>query len=328
MTTGMVLGKFYPPTLGHGYLVDFARHYVDRLTVVVGSLERESIPGGLRVAWMREWFPDVDVRHLTDENPQFPEEHPDFWTIWRDSLRRLVPTGPDFVFASEPYGFTLASVLGARYIPVDHARTLRPISGTAVRADPLAHWDFLPPVVRPYFVRRVAIVGPESTGKTTLAARLAAHYGTVMVGEYARGLIDAYGTSVTPDLFPVIVNGQTASEAALARQATRLLVCDSDAFTTALYHELYLGARAEWIELAAARQRFDLYLLTDCDTPFVADVQRQHPERRRWFFDRFATYLDNRQARYAVVRGDWEQRFETACAVIDHVLLEVRSVAP
>ena len=81
--TGMVLGKFHPPTLGHRYLVDFARHYVRDLTVVVGTLRREEIPGELRFRWMREMFPDVRVVHLTDENPQYPAEHPDFWDIWR-----------------------------------------------------------------------------------------------------------------------------------------------------------------------------------------------------------------------------------------------------
>ena len=67
-STGMVLGKFYPPTLGHCYLVDFARHYVGHLTVIVASLSNETIPGETRAAWMREMFPDahVDPHHRRD----------------------------------------------------------------------------------------------------------------------------------------------------------------------------------------------------------------------------------------------------------------------
>ena len=79
----MVLGKFLPPHLGHVYLIEFAREYVDDLSVVVGTLRAEPIPGELRFLWMRELFPDVRVVHLTDENPQHPEEHPEFWRIWQ-----------------------------------------------------------------------------------------------------------------------------------------------------------------------------------------------------------------------------------------------------
>src|SRR5258708_4010315 len=128
-TSGMVLGKFMPPHLGHVYLVEFARHCVDALTVVVGSLPSEPIPGELRYQWMRELFPDVNVVHLTDENPQKPEEHADFWNIWRSSLLRVLPGRPTYVFAGEEYGARLAEALGARFIP--HERAVPFVAGPA-----------------------------------------------------------------------------------------------------------------------------------------------------------------------------------------------------
>src|SRR3954464_12879435 len=114
MSTGMLLGKFMPPHLGHVYLVEFAQRFVDHLTVVVCSLPSEPIPGSLRFAWMRELFPAANVVHLTDDLPQEPCQHPDFWQLWHDSLLRVVPGRPDFVFASEDYGWKLAEVLGGR----------------------------------------------------------------------------------------------------------------------------------------------------------------------------------------------------------------------
>ena len=313
----MVLGKFLPPTLGHQYLVDFARHYVTDLTVIVGSLRREPIPGDVRWRWMREMFSDVNVVHLTDELPQYPHEHADFWKLWHASIRRFIPTGPDYVFASEDYGFKLAEVLGARYIPVDQPRSQVQVSGTVVRDDPMGHWDYLPACVRPWFVRKVCIIGPESTGKTTLAGRLARHYKTAMVAEYARGCIDAHGGKVTADMFELFVRGQAASEAALARQANRVLICDSDAFTTALFHELYHGSRPDFIMEEARRRSYDLYLLTVPDTPFVAEPQRQHEAHRDWFFKQCAEWLAGLNARYVLIQGDWETRFQTACAAVD-----------
>src|SRR5688572_12742104 len=97
---GLVLGKFMPPHLGHLHLVEFARSWVAELVVVVGTLAREPIPGELRHRWMKELAPWAKVVHLTDENPQDPSEHPDFWEIWRASLKRVVPEPIDWVFAS------------------------------------------------------------------------------------------------------------------------------------------------------------------------------------------------------------------------------------
>src|SRR5438552_1746790 len=130
-SSGMVLGKFMPPHSGHLYLVEFARNYVEDLTIVVGSLKSEPMPGELRPRWMRELFPDARVVHLTDENPQEPKDHPDFWRIWHDSLMRVLPGRPDYVFAGEDYGWKLAEVLGARFIP-SGGRGLLGVSGTAV----------------------------------------------------------------------------------------------------------------------------------------------------------------------------------------------------
>ena len=316
--TGMVLGKFLPPTRGHQYLIDFARSWCPDLTVIVGSLQQEPIPGEQRVRWMRELFPDINILQLTDENPQYPHEHPDFWQIWHDSIRRLLPTEPDLVFASEEYGFKLAEILGARYIPVDTPRELVPVSASLVRERPMANWDYLPTCVRPWFVRKVCIIGPESTGKSTLAKQLAEKYCTVWVGEYARGCIDVHQGRVDADMFPLFVKGQAASEEALARQATRLLVCDSDAFSTALYHELYIGGRPDWIMEEAKRRQYDLYLLASPDgTTYLPENQRQHPDRRQWFFDECVNWLEERKAVYQVLEGGWEQRFRQACGAVD-----------
>lgn len=149
-----------PPHRGHLALVDFARHYTDDLTVVVGSLAAEPIPGSLRVRWMRELFPTVRVVHLQDENPQYPEEHPDFWSIWKRSLERVAERPVELLFASESYGQTLAETLGARFVMTPGARTRIPISASLIRENPAQHWPQIPRPVRPYFQRRIAVIGP------------------------------------------------------------------------------------------------------------------------------------------------------------------------
>lgn len=336
MTRGMVLGKFLPPHLGHVYLVDFARAYADELAVVVGTLASEPIPGALRHAWMRELCPGAHVVHLTDENPQDPSEHPDFWRIWRESLQRVLPFAPDLVFASERYGARLAQELGARFVPVDLRRGAVPTSGTAVRADPMAHFRYLPPCVRPYFVRRVCVFGPESTGKTTLCERLAARFGTVMVPEYARLLLEerAPDEPLQPEDFARIARGQIAAEEALARQADRVLICDTDVLSTAIWAEVLLGADASVQAQAlfdqapgqapgqAAGRSYDLTLLTDVDVPFVPDPVRYFPAQaaRADFLQRCQRALCAHRRPFVLLSGSFEARFQAACDAIEALL--------
>ena len=98
------------------------------------------------------------------------------------------------------------------------------MSGTAVRADPLGHWELLPECVRPYFLKRVCVFGPESTGKSTLARDLAREFGTLYAWEYARPLLDPQGGQCRPEDISRIARGQVATEDALARQADRVLI--------------------------------------------------------------------------------------------------------
>jgi NadR type nicotinamide-nucleotide adenylyltransferase len=320
MTTGMLLGKFLPPHLGHVYLVEFASRYVEQLTVVVCSLQREPIPGAVRFHWMRELFPFDNVVHLTDELPQEPGEHPDFWALWKASLERILPCRPDFVFASEGYGAKLAEVLGGTFVPVDGARSAVPISGTAIRTDPLRHWHFIPRCVRPWFVRRVCIFGPESTGKTTLAQQLADHFATVMVPEYARTLLESQGGRHTEADMVRIARGQIASEEALARNAHGVLICDTDALTTTIWSEVLFGRCNDWLLVQAEKRPYDLYLLLDVDVPWVGDPVRYLPEERKGFFDRCRQALESRGRRYVIIQGTWEQRFARARAAVEEVL--------
>jgi len=147
-TSGLVIGKFLPPHLGHLYLVREARRRVDRLHVVLFSKRHEPIPGALREQWLRELLPGVALHHVTEEHP-VDFDDPAAWDAWVGLLQRTLPESPDLVFSSEPYGEELARRLGARHVRVDRARV--PVSGTAVRSDPYAHWTLLPAPVRAYY---------------------------------------------------------------------------------------------------------------------------------------------------------------------------------
>jgi HTH-type transcriptional repressor of NAD biosynthesis genes len=326
MTIGLIIGKFLPPHRGHAFLIETALRQVDRLTVLVCSKGHEPIPGERRVAWLREMFPGVDVRHHADENPSWPHEHPRFWELWTASIRRHVPVGPDLVFSSEDYGEELARRLGARHLMVDRERRAVPVSGQAVREDPVRHWGFVPECVRPELVRRVVVSGPESTGKTTLARDLAERFATAWASEFARGHLDRKygGRPLSPPCreedLPEIARGQLAEEDEAARRSNGVLVCDTDLYATWFYAEEYFGACPGWIRETARTRRYALHLLLDADVPWVEDAQRDLPHRRRamlaWL--RAALERDARPSR--LVRGSWAERRETAVAAVGPIL--------
>jgi len=317
---GLVLGKFLPYHAGHARLIRTARSQVDRLTVLVCSIAREPIPGATRFAWVAESHPDCRVVHVAEEVPQTPDEHPAFWAIWTDLVRRHAGA-IDVVFTSEDYGDELARRLGARHVCLDRARTAYPVSGTAIRHDPLRYWDFIPPVVRPSYVHRVAILGTESTGKTTLAHQLAEAFRTAWVPEFGRAYCEGRDPrDLTRGDFDAIGRGQIAAEELAARSANRVLICDTDVRTTATWSDIILGNRSAWLSRAAERCEYSHALLLDADVPWLNDGTRVLGDQRARHTDLLARELRATHQPYTRIQGPFEQRFQQASTVVDSVL--------
>jgi NadR type nicotinamide-nucleotide adenylyltransferase len=329
---GLIIGKFWPLTTGHLFLIDAARARSKYLTVLLQSLSGDEIPGHSRFNWLRDSFPTHDfpnIRavHAAEDVPQFPHEHANFWDIWRDLILRHA--GPcDAVFSSEDYGDALAQVLGARHVLVDRERAAVPISGTRVRAAPLDNWKYLAPAARPYFAKRVLIFGPESTGKTTLAQQLAQRFQTAWVAEHARDLVAANNNVVEESHVAAIVAGQCEREEAAALKCNRVLFCDTDVVTTTVYARHFFGRCAPWIQRLADERigRYDLILFCDTDIPWQPDLQRDprhtEPEFRQYFRGLFEAELLSRRLGYFVVRGSGEERLENAARAVEAALVE------
>ena len=315
-----MLGKFLPYHEGHAHLIRSARARVDHLTVLVCSIGREPIAGGLRYQWVRASHPDCRVVHVSEEVPQAPEDASDFWPIWTDLIERYA--GPvDIVFTSEDYGDELARRIGARHVSIDRSRTEVPASGTAIRDDPMANWRFIPVAVRSYFVRRVAIVGTESTGKTMLAQQIADHYHTVWVPEYGRAYCENRNAN---DLqradFEAIVWGQATWEDAAAAEANRVLICDTELLTTCTWSDLIIGSRPPWLTDVARSRSYDLTLLLDHDVPWIDDGTRVLRQRRAEHTALLGEELRGAGRAFLTLGGSHQERFAAACAAIDGLL--------
>lgn len=322
-TRGVIVGKFYPPHRGHKHLIDTATAQVDELTVIVCGKPEHSISGELRGAWLREIHPTVRVLVIDDKLDA------DDSAVWAKNTIHWLGYVPDVVFTSEDYGEPFAHYLGCRHVQVDKARLTIPCSGTMIRERPLANWEFLEPPVRAHFVKRVCVVGAESSGTTTMAQALAAHYQTVWVPEYGREYWEAkiQGRDMNAVAwetaeFVHIAAEQCRHEDVAARQANRVLICDTNAWATRLWHERYLHSRSIELEAIAATRHYDLYLLTDVDIPFEQDGWRDGEHIRHAMHRQFEAELQQQAIPYALLSGPHEQRLKAAIQLIDELMVE------
>ncbi len=165
-------------------------------------------------------------------------------------------------------------------------------------------------------MKRICLHGPESTGKSTLGTRLAAHLGCEVVPEYGRAYCEANGTNIGMAELVHIAETQDAMNRAAASREGQMVLFDTDPLITAVWSEMMFDARDPWFN--AFTGYADLYLLLDIDLPFIDDGLRVYaaPGERRRFFDLCNAELDGRGVQYALIQGEGEARFSAALSAI------------
>ena len=324
--TAAVIGKFYPPHHGHRFVVRTALAQSAKVSVIICERPTDTIPGAVRAQWFREMTPEATVLVIDDHDDENDTE------VWAANTIRCLGNSPEAVFTSETYGDKFARALGCVHVEVDRSRTKVPCSGTAVRNDPYAYWQFITPPVRAWFAKRVCVIGAESTGTTTLARALAHHYKTAWVEEYGREyskVKQQRGETVwTTEEFVHIAAEQTAREDLAARQANRLLICDTNAFATVIWHRRYTGADGSAVQRIASDTRCDLYLLTGDEIPFVQDGLRDGEHIRHEMHGWFEEALGAQKVPWLTIRGTEEQRLAAAVHAIDALFSSSRWTPP
>jgi NadR type nicotinamide-nucleotide adenylyltransferase len=162
---------------------------------------------------------------------------------------------------------------------------------------------------------RVCLIGPECTGKTTLAEEMSVHFGAPWVPEFAREYAQRVGRELTADDVEPIACGELALIDGAPNEG--LVILDTDLISTVVYARHYYGSCAEWIEAAAVARKADLYLLTDIDLPFIADSLRDSAAPRESLYEKFAQTLKDYDANVVPITGD---RFAPAIRQLDSLL--------
>ena len=165
------------------------------------------------------------------------------------------------------------------------------------------------------YLKKIAITGPESTGKSWLAAKLAEHYQTVFVPEYARAYINGLVRPYEQHDLSIIASGQLSAEADALEKASGFLFCDTEMIVMKIWSMHSYGTCDPLILQAIEKQDYALYLLCDIDLPWQFDPQREHQQLRQYFFNWYRNELQEYGFHYTVVSGQGEERLQ--CAIME-----------
>lgn len=327
---GLVLGKMFPPTKGHLYLIEQALKECEFLNVIVCYNQTQNVTGDQRTSILSKCFAgeNVKVHQLCDDGmPQSDEESEsldEFYSHWVPAVYRTIQD-IDVVFTSEMYGDDFGRYLGVDHVMIDQKRKVVSISGTKVRENPFKNWDYIPDETKYLYVKRVALMGPESTGKSTLSKLLSEHYKTQHVEEYGREVYERNGNHVDLEDFIEISTGRQKLEEESILKSNKLIVCDTEDITTYIFSKMYYPDTYKEIEgffteRIESHPKYDVYILLKPDCDGVDDGARSFLDHRDKHYQDIKEHLEMYGCNYVEVEGSWENRFNESVNVIDALL--------
>lgn len=333
---GLVVGKFDPFHKGHQYLIQQALNFCAFVEIGIVDSHFDIVDAQVRMHWIYDTFKDLQMNVFIlpdiydDDNSKAWAEHT--LDVLSDIGNGGFTDETNCVFSSEDYGPEYAKYLGFNHHMVDRERTAVPISATAIRQNPIANWQYIPAAVRPWFLTKIVVMGPESSGTTFLAEALAAEFDAPCVPEFGRTycemIPDLNNYQWTHDDFVTIARVQKEYENAAAQVSNGIIICDTDPLTTSVFEHYYTNNPEPFInpdedvDYLRDYKPADLYILTAGDFPFHQDGTRREVIDRRNMYVSFGLVCDKQNSTILEVHGEHQVRLHEACVVIDEKVLQ------
>lgn len=340
---GLVIGKFYPPHLGHHYLIDTALEQSEHVTVLVlGTVfDTVSIKDRARMIEAVHQGGNLTVKSVLDHAYDDYDSNV-IWKAHQTIMENQLETFPDAVFTSESYGVELADNFKAEHVCVDFKRNHVPISATAIRKNLYLQWNRLHKEVQKYFRTEVVVMGAESTGTTTLAKDLRKHYRqrggifstTPYIPEYGReyaeqrvlsGETHSEGWDIE-DFWNIAKGQQELYVQGSNTSKSPLLISDTDGFATEAFGSCYgVPSGEEGVSdysVFSQKNPGSLYLITDHENmPLVPDPARlDNIDNRDKSTKEFIDTCNKHSLPYILISGTREDRLETSVKLIDKLM--------
>lgn len=341
---GVVFGKFYPLHTGHIYLIQRACSQVDELYVIMchseardralflnSSMSRQPTVSD-RLRWLLQTFKYQKNIYIHSFNEQSIKPYPYGWQTWSEGIKKFLIAKniqPQFIYSSEVDDIAhYKKYFSTEVVLIDPEHTFMNISGNQIRQAPFRYWEYIPMEVKPFFVRKVVILGGESSGKSTLVNKLANVFNTTGAWEYGRDYVFSHlgedEMALQYSDYDKIALGHAKYIDFAVKYANKVTFIDTDFITTQAYCQKYEGKSHPFVQALINEYHFDLIILLDNNTPWVADGLRSlgGDEERKAFQNLLIQLLIENEMDFIVIDSpSYDDRFLRCIELVQKLLM-------